>query len=198
MVDVREIDSVVEWNATYLPDELKDKFVKFLKFLDVTGLSVDEVKVSFEKVDSSDVTGESEDVKILEDIEDTVDDTGTSFIPSIWVLTDADVPLFKPVLFDGERTEFDAAVQDYGIDIIEVQTPQSRIEKTVIMIVEGVKLEFYGNLSKIQKDIVYAFEFPETRLQVYSKVKELFLESGTSSILVDIPRHKNHILLKVK
>jgi hypothetical protein len=189
----KDVTKIVEYNSTFSFGELRDKFVRFLNTYDSMGLNINGLAIDLGEQNAAD-----EDDDFTSVSEASVQDENLD-IPTIWVLKeDGLMPVFIPIFTDGTNVDFDRAVLEHGMDIIELKTPFTELVREVKFNVGGIRFGMKGTYRDLQKFVIETFEFQESRMQILLRAKSMFWDlKGKESFLVDIPAHKNHVVMDI-
>jgi hypothetical protein len=193
MINLKDVKNIFEVNSTYLEGELHKKFLEFTSMYDRLGLKADGIDIDLGSYSNEE---EEQEGVVLE----IPTEGAEKRIPTIWALSeDIDIPIFKPLFTDEYGTDYDKALQTYGMDIIELTTGLSEIYRTFTLVLDGIKYSVNGNLREIQSFIIKIIEFPETRIKILKIAEESFYErEATHSFLVDIPAHKKNFVMRLE
>jgi len=195
MIQLERVSEYIEWNSTYVNGELKNQFLEFVEFYSSLGIEVDGFKLSTDRnIELED--GEVEDISFPNDLDEPIK------IPRIWVLTsesdERGKPLFKPIVSDGYNSDFQKAVIEYGMDIIQLKYPLLDRMISIKVRVEDREFIITGDFTKLQTRVIELFDFPEIRLKIIQEVLDIMLNATKiSSFLVTVPEHKNHVVLRI-
>ena len=158
------------------------------------GLKVDGYKVDLGNRENTEI---EEDGVLLE----AMNESRIEDVPSTWVLIDDNElhPVFKPVITDVDAVALDRALQQHSLDIVQLKTELSEIVKNVSFNVSGENLQFSGTLTEIQKAVIDYFQYDSVKQEIFKQLIDCFYSNKEviSSFLVTIPKHSEHIILKI-
>lgn len=197
MYSWKHLNKIIEINSTYIEMELRKKFITFIESYDRMGGKIEGVSINLGIERKGDVEEFQEEKGVTVNFSSQEEFIGE--IPLVWVLIQDEPVMFLPIESDGILSAITLALTRYGMDIIRLGTIFDDLKKKIRVYYEREWIEFEGKFDEIEERVLKSFRYPQVKLQILKKIKEMFLDEKPSvdSMLITIPEHKEYSVIQV-